>query len=105
MRLSQISPASGGTTYAYDEHGELVTETDARGIVMARAVDALDRVTATTYPNSELNIAYTYDDAAVPFSKGRLTRVSRHAWPIPKPSPSGTASTAGMSVPGAEPSD
>ena len=78
VMTQQVSPASGTTTYAYDEHGELVTEIDARGIVMGRSVDALDRVTATTYPNSELNIAYTYDDAAVPFSKGRLTRITRH---------------------------
>ena len=64
--------------HAYNEHGEQISGTDARGIVMTRTVDALDRVTAVTYPNPALDIAYTYDDPAVPFSKGRLTRISRH---------------------------
>ncbi|HSG38729.1 MAG TPA: hypothetical protein VLE27_03735, partial [Thermoanaerobaculia bacterium] len=77
LMTSQVSPVSGTTTYAYDEHGELVTETDARGVTMTRAVDVLDRVTSVTYPNPELNIAYTYDDPAVPFSRGRLTRIAR----------------------------
>jgi YD repeat-containing protein len=27
---SQVSPASGTTVYAYDEHGELTAETDGR---------------------------------------------------------------------------
>ena len=74
VMTSQVSPASG----TYNEHGELVTEIDARGIVMTRTVDALDRVTAVTYPNPALNIGYTYDDPSVPFSKGRLTRIARH---------------------------
>ena len=78
LMTAQVSPVSGTTTYAYDEHGELVTEIDARGIVMARTVDALDRVTTVTYPNPALNIAYTYDDPSVSFSKGRLTRIARH---------------------------
>ncbi len=78
LMTAQVSPASGTTAYAYDEHGEQILEMDARGIAQARTVDALDRVTAVTYANSELNVAYTYDDPAVSFSKGRLTRITRH---------------------------
>ncbi|HKI05360.1 MAG TPA: RHS repeat-associated core domain-containing protein [Thermoanaerobaculia bacterium] len=78
LMTSQVSPASGTTAYAYDAHGELTTETDARGVVVTRTVDPLDRLTAAAYPDSALNIAYTYDDPAVPFSKGRLTRITRH---------------------------
>ena len=77
VMTQQLSPVSGTTTYAYDEHGELTAEIDARGVVMTRAVDPLDRVTSVTYPNPELNIGYIYDDPAVPFSKGRLTRIAR----------------------------
>ena len=77
LMTHQVSPVSGTTTYLYDEHGELTSETDARGITIARAVDVLDRVTAVTYPDSSLDILYTYDDPAVSFSKGRLTRIAR----------------------------
>ena len=78
LMTQQTSPVSGVTTFAYDEHGEQVSEIDARGIVMTRSFYALDRVTAIAYPTPSLNITFTYDDAAVPFSKGRLTRIARH---------------------------
>jgi YD repeat-containing protein len=64
----EVSPASGTTFHAYNEHGELTSETDARGIVMTRTGDALDRVTAVTYPNPALNIAYTW---TIPWSPSR----------------------------------
>jgi RHS repeat-associated protein len=74
---SQVSPVSGTRTYAYNEHGQTTSETDARGITMSRSVDALDRPTALTYPTPSLAVSYIYDDPAVPFSKGRLTRITR----------------------------
>ncbi len=77
LMTSQVSPASGTTTYGYNEHGELTSQLDARGIAMSRTVDALDRATAVTYPTPELGVAYTYDDPAVSFSKGRLTQIAR----------------------------
>jgi RHS repeat-associated protein len=77
LMTSQVSPASGTTAYGYNEHGELTSQIDARGIAVSRTVDALDRATAMTYPTPDLGVAYTYDDAAVPFSKGRLTRIAR----------------------------
>jgi len=77
LMASQVSPASGTTTYAYNEHGELTSQIDARGTVMSRAVDVLDRPTAVTWPTPDLDVVYTYDDPAVSFSKGRLTRIAR----------------------------
>ena len=77
LMTRQVSPASGTTTYLYDEHGNLTAETDARNVTVARTFDVLDRLTAVTYPDSSLNVAQTYDDPAVPFSKGRLTRIAR----------------------------
>lgn len=61
----QSALVSGGITYAYNEHGEQVTEIDARGVVMTCSIDALDRLTAMTY-----------DDPAIPLSRGRLTRIA-----------------------------
>jgi YD repeat-containing protein len=63
--------------HAEGKHSELTTETDARGVTVSRSIDALDRVTAVTYPDSSRDTLYTYDDPAVPFSKGRLTRIAR----------------------------
>ena len=77
LMTAQVSPVSGTTAYGYNEHGELTSQIDARGVVMSRAVDVLDRATAVTFPTPDLNVTYTYDDPAVPFSKGRLTRIAR----------------------------
>ncbi len=77
LMTAESSPVSGTAVHVYNEHGEKVSETDARGITITRTVDALDRVTAVSYPSPDLNITYTYDDPAVPFSKGRLTRITR----------------------------
>src|SRR5437763_7002075 len=40
-------------------------------------IDALDRVTAITYPDVSLNTTYTYDDPLVSFSKGRITQIAK----------------------------
>ncbi len=77
LLTSETSEVSGTTTQAYNEHGELVTRLDARGVLETRIVDELDRVTVVDYPNDARDIAYTYDDAMVPFSLGRLTSISR----------------------------
>jgi RHS repeat-associated protein len=73
----EVSPVSGTTTSSYNEHGELVSRIDGRGVAMARTVDPLDRVTFVDYPGTDLDTNYTYDDIAVPFSKGRLTSIAR----------------------------
>jgi RHS repeat-associated protein len=77
LTTRDVSPVSGTTTFAYDEHGALLSETDARGVTVLRTVDALDRVTFLDSPDPALDTTYTYDDPAVPFSKGRLTAIAR----------------------------
>jgi RHS repeat-associated protein len=77
LMTRQVSEVSGTTESRYDEHGELAQETDARGITLVRTVDPLDRVTAMDYPGTALDVSYTYDDPAVPFSKGRLTAITK----------------------------
>src|SRR5215210_5577245 len=77
LLTQQVSPVSGTSIYTYNEHGELATETDARNIVTSRTTDALDRVTAVSYPDSTLSTTYIYDTGA--FGKGRLTGITRHS--------------------------
>ena len=77
LLTEEVSPVSGTTTHAYNEHGELVETVDARGILVTRIVDALDRVTSVDYPDPALDTTYDYDDPAVDFSLGRLTEISR----------------------------
>ncbi|HVT58230.1 MAG TPA: hypothetical protein VHR45_07505 [Thermoanaerobaculia bacterium] len=74
---SQLSPVSGATTYQYNDHGQLVASTDARGIVVNRTIDAADRLTLITYPDSSLNTTYVYDTGT--FGKGRLASITRGA--------------------------
>ena len=84
LLTEEISLVSGTTTHTYNEHGELVTSTDARGVTSARTVDALDRVTAVSYPTSSLDVAYSYDTAPASctsterFPIGRLAGITRH---------------------------
>ena len=74
----QVSPVSGTTNYTYTTHGILASEADARPITVTRTVDPLDRVTFLNYPDNTLDTTFTYDAVAVPFSKGRLTSITRN---------------------------
>jgi len=69
---------SGTTTYAFNEHGQLITEMDARPLTTQRSFDALNRLSQITYPDPTLSVTYTYDDPAVSYSLGRLTAVTRN---------------------------
>ncbi|MGB6641971.1 MAG: RHS repeat-associated core domain-containing protein [Thermoanaerobaculia bacterium] len=77
LLTEEISEVSGTSTYRYNEHGQLEEETDARGISVTRLLDPLDRVVFVDYPDNSLDVTYTYDDPAAPFSKGRLTSITR----------------------------
>ncbi|MCG8460204.1 MAG: hypothetical protein MI919_28300, partial [Holophagales bacterium] len=78
LMTSEISEVSGTTAYTYSPNGEQLTKTDARGITEIRTYDALDRVTFVDYPGATLDITHTYDDPAVDWSLGRLTRLERN---------------------------
>lgn len=77
LMTEETSPASGTTTHRYNEHGELVSTTDARAVTVVRIADPLDRVLMVDYADDSLDVGYTYDDPAVPFSIGRLTGIER----------------------------
>jgi len=75
------SPDTGTSNYVYDAAGNRIQATDARNIVSHSTYDALNRITATTYPTSAENISYRYDEAdsvtgcVGSYPVGRLTRV------------------------------
>jgi RHS repeat-associated protein len=75
LMTSQVSEVSGTTTYSYNDHGELVSETDARSITVDRTVDAADRVTLVDYPDTDLDVTYTWGTSAGSFDKGRLVSI------------------------------
>ncbi len=83
LLTQEDSLVSGTTTHRYNEHGEEDRSTDARGIVVARTIDALDRVTNVDYPDDTLDTTYLYDTApgscAAPGSPlGRLASITRN---------------------------
>ena len=81
-RLKQaINPESGTINYTYDSNGNLETKTDARSVVTTFTYDGLNRVLTRTYSGAAPGgttpgVSYSYDNAAVTNSKGRLTSVS-----------------------------
>ncbi len=81
---SANNPESRLISYQYDNNGNLTKKTDARQVVTDYIYDELNRVKNRNYsvtgtvPNNyqaTQNVAYIYDGAGVPFSKGRLTEV------------------------------
>ena len=75
------SPDSGTTVFWRDEAGNLVSQTDARGVVTDFAYDALNRMTAKTFPAAPgEDVAYGYDDTAGGNPGiGRLTLVTDYS--------------------------
>ena len=77
----QASPDTGSTSRTFDAAGNVLTRTDAKGITATNTYDALDRLTATTYPDSTQNVAYHYDETNSvtgcnsSYPIGRLTRI------------------------------
>lgn len=73
--LKQLdSPDTGVTDYTYDEANNRLSQTDGEGIVTTYTYDALNRLLTISYPNSALDITYTYDQGS--YGKGRLTGIS-----------------------------
>ncbi|WP_284343757.1 RHS repeat-associated core domain-containing protein [Dyella mobilis] len=77
----QQSPDTGTTSRTFDAAGNVLTRTDAKGIVATNTYDAFDRLTSTSYPDTTQNITYTYDEASSVTGcsssnpVGRLTRI------------------------------
>ncbi len=55
-----------------------MTKTDARGISTAYTYDVLNRATLRNYSDATPDISYVYENSLIPFSKGKLTKVSNN---------------------------
>ncbi len=79
--LSANNPESGLISYVYDVSGNLTKKTDARGIETNYVYDNINRVTQRSY-NAPIGqpttptVDYTYYNSSIPYSKGRLTKVT-----------------------------
>ncbi|MCP5416287.1 MAG: RHS domain-containing protein [Chromatiaceae bacterium] len=73
-RVRVESPDSGTTTTNYDEAGNLIQQTDARGTVVTYTYDALNRLVATQYPDTSLDIDFIYDMGFL-YGEGRLSEI------------------------------
>lgn len=75
---SATNPESGTVSYVYDPNGNLTQKTDSRqpAVTTTYVYDSLNRATGRTYSDGTPSVTYTYEAAGVPFSKGRMTRVS-----------------------------
>ncbi|MCG6167536.1 RHS repeat-associated core domain-containing protein [Leptospira sanjuanensis] len=76
QRTSTQDPNSGTISYSYDANGRLSRQTDARGKSVNFSYDLMGRNTAQTTNGPEVPIQFVYDDSSVPFSLGRLTKVT-----------------------------
>ncbi len=74
--LSANNPESGTFAFTYDNNGNLLSKTDARSVSATFTYDVLNRVTFRNYSDSTPDVTYIYDDGAVAFSKGKLTKVA-----------------------------
>lgn len=87
LLTEEVSPVSGTTTHGYNEHGELTSTTDARGVTVLRTVDELDRLAAVDYPDPALDTSFVYDAAPAActesFPVGRLGEIVRNGTTVP----------------------
>jgi RHS repeat-associated protein len=66
---SATNPENGTATNTYDNNGNLLTSTDARGITINLAYDALNRLRSKTYqndPSATAPVSYFYDSQVLP---------------------------------------
>lgn len=74
-KILMDDPDMGVWGYAYGLNGNLISQTDAKGQTINFEYDPINRLTRK-YDNVDLNVAYTYDDVSLGYSKGRLNWAS-----------------------------
>ncbi len=70
--ISAINPESGLMQYLYDNNGNLLRKTDARGVFIDYTYDALNRNLTANYSNTSVPDITRVYDPAIPYGKGRL---------------------------------
>lgn len=74
-KTATSDPNTGTWMYGYDLGGNLVSQTDARNQTLTFTHDLQGRMLTKTYPGGA-RTQWTYDNPAVAYSKGRVTRVA-----------------------------
>jgi len=79
--LTATNPESGEVKFTYDPDGNVLTKSDARGIVTTYTYDVTHRITGKTYSSGDHAVIYTYDQTACLgqsscFNVGHLTRMT-----------------------------
>lgn len=66
------------TGFTYDNNGNVLTSTDAKGTTITNIYDTLNRVTQRNYNDNPQTpaVTYSYDEQDVTYSKGKLTKVA-----------------------------
>lgn len=59
--IKETDPLGKITVYGYDSAGNMTSKTDAQGVTTTYVYDAAKRLIAIQYPDSALNVSYTYD--------------------------------------------
>lgn len=62
--------------FTYDANGNPLTSTDANGVTITSAYDALGRIRSRAYSDATPPVTFGYDSSQVPHSRGRLTTTS-----------------------------
>jgi len=75
-KTAMRDPNMGSWTYSHDVGGNLVSQTDAENQTLTFSYDLQGRVLTKTYPGGAQQIQWTYDDPAVAYSRGRVTRIA-----------------------------
>ncbi|WP_146084118.1 RHS repeat-associated core domain-containing protein [Xanthomonas albilineans] len=71
------SPDTGTTTYTYDSAGNRATQINARKLNTGYSYDALNRLSSAVYPDTRLNVSYTYDIAPSTCASGETYAIGR----------------------------
>ncbi|MEZ5425871.1 MAG: RHS repeat-associated core domain-containing protein [Pyrinomonadaceae bacterium] len=82
--FSETDPLTGNAQwsakYEYDEKGNMIRTTDARGVSVEAVYDNLDRIISRDYSDSTPDVSFFYDgtglDSVPENSKGKITRIS-----------------------------
>ena len=67
---SAVNPESGTVSYQYDDNGNLLVKTDARGVSTHLEYDSVNRVTRRWYNGSNLISSTTHNNPALPAGVG-----------------------------------
>lgn len=86
--LTATNPETGTITYEYDKNSNLSKKTDANLVQTFLTYNEMDQLLTKEYVIAGAivptdTVEYTYSDAAVSYSKGRLTRISNgNVWQV-----------------------